>query len=151
MAIGSTRRQLSTPAVCAGHSRDTAGSIICQNGNDPTTDPGSPSKERQQVANEKKNKWRENNRGQEICQRCWHKKGMTLDNASVCRCLFKAMKNQFLIIDKKLLDFTPPITLTVTAVLQSSNSGRNLASWPFLLDESYLSHPDFMLTSLYLL
>ena len=38
----------------AGHSQDTAGSIICQNGNDPTTDPGSPSKEWQQVASEKK-------------------------------------------------------------------------------------------------
>lgn len=150
MAIGSTRQLLSTPAVCAGHSQDTAGSIICQNGNDPTTDPGSPSKERQQVASEK-NKWGENNRGQEICQRCWHKKGMTLDNVSVHRCFSKAMKNQFLIIDKKLLDFMLPVTLTVTALLQSSNSGRNPASWPFFLDESYLSHPDFMLTSLYLL
>ena len=100
MAIGSTRQLLSTPAVCAGHSQDTAGSIICQNGNDPTTDPGSPSKERQQVASEK-NKWGENNRGQEICQRCWHKKGMTLDNVSVHQCFSKAMKNQFLIIDKK--------------------------------------------------
>ena len=38
----------------AGRSQDTAGCILCQNGNDPTTDPGSPSKEWQQVASEKK-------------------------------------------------------------------------------------------------
>jgi len=44
-----------------------------------------------------------------------------------------------------------PAIIKAAALPQFSKSGRNLANCPFLQNESYLSHTDFILTSLHLL